>query len=343
MSTTVPSPVRTRLVFAFAVVALLAALAIQAVHVGASPLQDPGVANLSVNFSTATDGLNGGDSVQFTVTASNGLGLFGVEAHLCKTGFAPSSYTTTNYGYTGSGGNRCVKEFTPGGVQPAVPSGGLQPYVAPSTLNRSGVYRLDPVAFNGASQTTPTFTLDVATGSVTWVNASGFNFSMDCGPGHPCDLVIKVDTNDQTTPTAYFVETLNYAGEVTSTTSSPTTSTSSPSTTSTTTSSTTSTSTTSTPTTSTPTTTTPTTTTPTTTTPTTTTRTPSSTSTTHSSSSTSDPTTPLTVAPTVSSGTSSGALAFTGASTRDLLSIALVLIAVGLFLLGERERRRGRT
>src|SRR5262249_608019 len=135
------------------------------------------------------------------------------------------------------------------------------------------------------------------------------------------------DTNDGTTPTAYFVETLTYAGEVTSTTSSSTSSTSSTSTTTSSTTSTSSTSTTST--------------TSTTTTPTTA---PSPTPTpTHSSRSPPDPAPPSAVVPPVSSGTSSGPLAFTGASTRDLLSIGLVFIAVGLFLLGERGRRRGRT
>jgi hypothetical protein len=40
---------------------------------------------------------------------------------------------------------------------------------------------------------------------------------------------------------------------------------------------------------------------------------------------------------------SSGNLAFTGSSTRNLVSIALVLLAAGLFALGEASRRRARS
>jgi hypothetical protein len=39
-------------------------------------------------------------------------------------------------------------------------------------------------------------------------------------------------------------------------------------------------------------------------------------------------------------GTGAGSLAFTGSMTRDLLSISLLLVAVGLFVLGEASRRR---
>jgi len=49
---------------------------------------------------------------------------------------------------------------------------------------------------------------------------------------------------------------------------------------------------------------------------------------------------PVTVA-TGGSGIAGQALAFTGAHARDLTSVALLLIAVGLFVLGQVARRRG--
>ena len=42
------------------------------------------------------------------------------------------------------------------------------------------------------------------------------------------------------------------------------------------------------------------------------------------------------------SGTGGGPLAVTGASTRDLLSLGLLLLGIGLFVVGEVERRRSR-
>jgi hypothetical protein len=52
-------------------------------------------------------------------------------------------------------------------------------------------------------------------------------------------------------------------------------------------------------------------------------------------------TTPVTTTPTGTNVSSGGTLAFTGSTTRNLVSIALLLIAVGCFLLGRALRERG--
>ena len=41
-------------------------------------------------------------------------------------------------------------------------------------------------------------TFKVGAGSVRWVNELGYDQVIDCGPGHPCDLAIRVQITDNT-------------------------------------------------------------------------------------------------------------------------------------------------
>ena len=320
MTTEARSLARVRGVFIAAVAALLLAFAVQAVDTSASPLATEGPTdNIAFNVSTATDSLGPGSVVQFTVQTSSGVGLNAVTVQLCTPGL--SGYSPTNFGYSGSTGVRCVKQFTPNGI---VAGTELAP-------NPGATYRLDTVPFNGTPQTSGTFSFTAGTGSVTWFNAGGYGPNvLTCGPGSPCDMVVQVVSTSGTT---YFKQTLTFAGDPPVTTEPPVTTTQPPVTT--------------------------------TQPPVTTTQPPVTTTqppvtTTQPPVTTSDPqvtttstTVPLgtgTTQPVVlaagagGTGGSSNAstLAFTGASTRDLVSIALVLLAFGLFLLGERERRRSR-
>lgn len=292
MTTEARSLARVRGVFIAAVAALLLAFAVQAVDTSASPLATEGPTdNIAFNVSTATDSLGPGSVVQFTVQTSSGVGLNAVTVQLCTPGL--SGYSPTNFGYSGSTGVRCVKQFTPNGI---VAGTELAP-------NPGATYRLDTVPFNGTPQTSGTFSFTAGTGSVTWFNAGGYGPNvLTCGPGSPCDMVVQVVSTSGTT---YFKQTLTFAGDPPVTTEPPVTTTQPPVTTSdpqvTTTS----------------------------------TTVPLGTGTTQ----------PVVLAAGAGgTGGSSNAstLAFTGASTRDLVSIALVLLAFGLFLLGERERRRSR-
>src|SRR5262245_37420078 len=119
---------RVRGLFVAAVAALLTALAVQAADLAAAPddvvaqATEGPTTGLALNLLTPVTGLVAGGSVQFTITSSGDTDLFSIETKLCKTGL--SGWTAANYGY-GANGNRCVKEFTPFGVQPAVPGGGL--------------------------------------------------------------------------------------------------------------------------------------------------------------------------------------------------------------------------
>ena len=325
MGTTIDArrTVRVRALFIVAVLALMGALVLQAPRSQADDFSDT---NITASFTNVTN-LTAGALVSGSITTTDGFG--GYEVKLCKTGF--SSYNNVSYGYSGSGGNRCVKQFAPGGLDPA--DGGLDfnagtaGIQAPTITNpATGGYWIPTV--NGSNNPeTRTFQFQVGTGSAQWYNTDGFGpFTLTCDSANPCDMVVRISHGGNTT---FFIQPLAYAGQGGTTVPTTTPPTTTPPTT--------------TPPTTTPPTTTPPTTTPPTTTPPTTTG--STTSTGGGSTTTTSGSTATTqVAGAGASGSGSGgALAFTGASTRDLLSIALLLLGIGLFVVGEVERRRSRS
>src|SRR5262245_38862631 len=349
---------RARVVSSIALLALVTALALQFVGARAAELSTSGdvsaaiamigptpAADAAASISPTTN-LADGTPVSVTVTTSNGSTIFSVKIHICQTGY--TTYGTSTFGYASNGlGTRCVFDDGNVGVGNGITTGGLTNADYEVTHQYSGSETTSDVPGVGALQ------FKAGSGSVKWKNSSGFPGGadpgsgtadgIDCFAGSPCDIVVEASLG---TPSGglvtYFIQPLTYLAEapVTTTTSSSSTSSTSTSSTSSSTSSTTST------------------TNPATTTTThapTTTTAPATTTTTHASTTTSggaptsttapDPTapptssSPPTIPPASVSSGSGGALAFTGASTRDLVSIALVLIAIGLFLLGEHYRR----
>src|SRR5262245_35948103 len=364
---------RARVVSSIALLALVTALALQFVGARAAELSTSGdvsaaiamigptpAADAAASISPTTN-LADGTPVSVTVTTSNGSTIFSVKIHICQTGY--TTYGTSTFGYASNGlGTRCVFDDGNVGVGNGITTGGLTNADYEVTHQYSGSETTSDVPGVGALQ------FKAGSGSVKWKNSSGFPGGADpgsgtadgieCFAGSPCDLVVEASLG---TPSGglvtYFIQPLTYLAEApvtTTTSSSSTSSTSSTSTSSTSSTSTSSTSTSSTSSTSSTTSTTNPATTTTTHAPTTTTV-PATTTTTHASTTTTggattsttapDPTAPPTssslptIPPASVSSGSGGALAFTGASTRDLASIALVLIAIGLFLLGEHYRR----
>jgi len=301
-----------RTCFGLALVALLVALALQASRSTADTFTEP---NVTATFTNVT-GLDAGDLVEGSITTTNGFG--GFEVKLCKSGF--TSWSLTNYGYSGSTGNRCVKQAAPGGLNP--PDGGLDfdaatPGIQPPPVTNpsTGGYWIPTVAGSNNPETR-TFQFRAGTGTAEWFNTDGFGpFSITCDATNPCAMVVRVSHGGANT---FFTQPLNYEGSGTPTTTTPATTT--------------------------PPTTTPATTTPPTTTPATTVPIGGTPTTTGSVT----PTTPGGGSGTGGTGTGGGSgtggtggtLRFTGGSTRDLLSIGLVVLAVGLFAVGEAQRRR---
>jgi hypothetical protein len=191
------------------------------------------------------------------------------------------------------------------------------------------------------------FHVGIGTGA-EWTDIFSTTHTLTCDSTHQCDIVVQFQiTGGQ----SWFAAPLTFAGGGTTTTTSTTTSTTLPGTTTTTNPGTTTTSTTTSttvPSTTTTSTTVPATTTTFTTVPSTTTTSPGTTTTTDPSGTTTTTTLPIGVSagstgtggtgiPTASNGT--GGLALTGVESRDLASVALLLIAAGLLMLSFYYRR----
>ena len=165
-------------------------------------------------------GLTDGQTITYSVATSGSTTLTGgVTAHLCKHGL--TGYTTSNFGYSGSQGVRCV-------YQAGIVSGGLTNADYEATQN-----------FFQAT-TTGALTFKAGTGSLVWGSVTGQGpLSIQCDSANPCDLVVQVNLTGDSVATTYFIQPLEYGGgggpttTTTSTTSTSTTSTSSTSTTST--------------------------------------------------------------------------------------------------------------
>ena len=188
------------------VVAALAAILAVAVHVTWAPAAVIGptpAANATINVSSATSGLSTGAEVHFTVNTTSTVTLNKVEAKICRPGFA--TYTTTTFGYSGSSGTRCVYE-------PGISSGSL-----------GGQYRLGPIPFSAVT-TSGDQKIVVGTGTVNWINTSGFGppAALVCDSANPCDLVINVGLTGDTVTDTFFIQQLTFAGGVTTTTTATT-------------------------------------------------------------------------------------------------------------------------
>jgi len=289
-------------------------------------------------------------------TGTSGVKLLGIVAHICK----PNANITTDIRFGPDGGECPGADGEPGkGTgEASIASAGA------STL-----------LLDSASLVSTPFKAGI--GTVDWTSfgpsdpAEGTARSLTCDSTHACDLVVKVTADDG--KDRFFSTRLSFAGAGASTSSSsPSTSSSSPSgivatsttgltvraaadtttttasgtTTTTTPSGTTTTTTTTTPCSTTTTTTASDTTTTTTPTDTTTTTTPTDTTTTTIPCSTTTTTaaTATTLSATTATTTpSGGALPYTGGNSRDLASAALLMIAVGLFLLGRYYKHQPRT
>jgi hypothetical protein len=392
---------RTRPITRFSgVLAAVAAVLAVALHVTWAPASTPTygpvpAASATMDISTPVTGLTDGSTITWVVNTSGAVTLNLVEAKICKTG--STTYTLTQYSYSGSTGLRCV-------YQPGIQSGGFA----------SGQYRHDPVPFSSV-QTSGSMSMTVGTGTVSWINAGGFGpTSLTCDSSNPCDLVVHVGVTGDSVTDTWFIQPLSFGGGgVTTTTAAATTTTAAATTTTAAATTTTAAATT---TTAAATTTTAAATTTTAAAPTTTITAPAGSTVTPSSVAPggtitvnsngwkassqvnavlhSDPVTlgaltasasgvvngqfsvpagtpagshtveltgtdpqdaartvaipvtvstttaPTTTAPTTGAPTTGGTLAFTGSSTRDLASVGLLLLAVGLFLLGRVSRRR---
>jgi hypothetical protein len=311
-------------------VASFAAIVAVLVHVSWAPADPligptPATPNAQLSVTTSTNNVADGAAIHFTVTTSGGATLNLVEAHICVHGF--TSYTLTNFNFSGPTGLRCV-------YANGITTGGLN--------SVQSNYKLGPLPFSAVT-TSGDQSFAVGSGAVSWFGSDGFGpASLTCGPTSECDLVVRVGlTGDPTSVLdTFFIQPICFAGGSCGTATTTTTTGGTTSTTGGTTSTTAATTTTTGATTTTKAGTTTTTGTP-------TTLVDSTTTTTGGGGSGSG--TPTTLAGVVAGGSGSsptgssgsGSLAFTGSTTRNLVSIALLLVALGLFLLGQASRRRG--
>ena len=311
----------TRLPGALAALAAVAAVALQVTAVSAAPPsgpQPPTTHPVTFTASPVVD-LGNGSAVTFTVKTKSGTTLVGdLTAHLCEHG--ETGYGTSTFGYSGSTGDRCVYEA-------GIFAGGLT----------GADYEKTYGPYSGSGTTSGTLTFHAGKGTVRWGNVSGFGpFALTCNGTHPCDLVVEVNLAGDGVARTYFVQPLSFQGApaTTTTTVHTTTTTVHGATTTTTTTHPSTTTTVHGPTT------------------TTTTTHPSSTTTTsiaRASTSTtlvrSSSTTTVAAQGAVpaDAGGGSGSLPFTGGSARDVASVGLLVLAAGLFVLGEHYRRLARS
>ncbi|HXY94866.1 MAG TPA: hypothetical protein VEP49_20555 [Acidimicrobiia bacterium] len=178
----------------------VAALASPAV---ADPLLGPTPAPTnatSLTFTTAHDGLVPGQGIGFHTDTTLPATLNKVDAKICQTGFG--SYSTSTFGYNGSGGVRCVDGAHIG-------SGGLNGI-------QSG-YELGPLPFSSVTTSGPqTFhagTSDAPGAPVSWQNDDTFPAGpLTCDKTHKCDLVVDVGLTGDSVLDTWFIQPLTFAG-----------------------------------------------------------------------------------------------------------------------------------
>ncbi|HEY3670844.1 MAG TPA: hypothetical protein VGN51_07915 [Acidimicrobiia bacterium] len=203
----------------FAVLAAILAVALSFDVVDAASPSGPvpATTNTVTLSASPVTGLTDGQTITYSVTTSGSTTLTGaVTAHLCKHGL--TGYSTSNFGYSGSQGVRCV-------YQAGIVSGGLT----------DADYEAAQNFFQAA--TTGALTFKAGTGSLVWGSVTGQGpLSIQCDSSNPCDLVVQVNLTGDSVATTYFIQPLEYGGgggPTTTTSSTTTSSTSSTSSTST--------------------------------------------------------------------------------------------------------------
>ena len=319
---------KTRRTGIWAAVAAIGAVAIQFMPAGAvAPTgPSPATTNAVSLVASPVDNLGNGTAITYHVTTSGSTRLIGtITAHLCTHGL--SGYGTSNFGYSGGQGTRCV-------YAPGIFTGGL-----------SGAdYESISLPYDGTATSSGSLTFHAGTGSVGWGNVTGQGpFTLQCDAAHQCDLVVQVNLSGDSVATTYFVQPLSFAADGSTTTGSSATPSTTPVTTAMTAASTTTTTVSTTTTLASTTTSTTTTTLAATTTTGDVTSTSVSTTTTAPDSTSTTSTVPATITPlgssTPSGGSGGSTLPFTGGSVRDVASAGLLFLSLGLFLLAQHHRR----
>jgi hypothetical protein len=130
---------------------------------------------------TPTAGVVDGDAVAIHASVPQGTRIYELRAHLC----VPGRTLRANFDF-GFQGRRCTNAV--------VGSGDVERVAA----FPAGVTGADLSGFK------------VGEGTVHWVNERGYDQTIDCGPGRPCDLVVRVQiTND----TRFFTAPLCYGSK----------------------------------------------------------------------------------------------------------------------------------
>ena len=127
----------TRLTGFLAGLIAIAAVMVQVAWAPATPIgPTPSTSYAAVTMNTAVTGLADGSTVSFTVTTSGSVTLNSVEAKICVHGY--STYTANQYGYSGATGVRCV--YQPGISSGAFVSGSYRVDPIPySSVQTSGL------------------------------------------------------------------------------------------------------------------------------------------------------------------------------------------------------------
>ena len=186
---------KIRSVFLTGVLALASALVLTAPASASPPVGPTPTPTNGVTLVTSqSDGLLTGQAINLTVNTSGGTTLVGgLNVHLCRPGFA--NYGSTNFGYSGLNGTRCVYEN-------GIVSGGLP----------GADYEQAYGPYAGSETTSGSLSFHVGTGTVTWGNVTGSGpFTLQADPTHPVDLVVQVNLAGDDIPTTYFVQPLTFA------------------------------------------------------------------------------------------------------------------------------------
>jgi hypothetical protein len=114
-----------------------------------------------------------GQSVTIHAEATGGAQLFEIRAHVCRPGSAIGNFV--DFGYQGP---YCVAQ---GGIQQGGLDGDYETFVVPD------------------NQQSGDLTFHAGTGTVGWLDESGWPHTLTCGPGSPCDLVVQLQVTNATT------------------------------------------------------------------------------------------------------------------------------------------------
>jgi hypothetical protein len=113
--------------------------------------------------------VSAGESVSITAQAPSGTVIYEVRAHLCLPG--PNLRSGFDFGFQGQ---RCTNVAVGGG----------------------DVEKIAAFPNGVASATIPSFT--IGAGTAHWIDELGYPGTITCGPGHPCDLAVRIEITRQT-------------------------------------------------------------------------------------------------------------------------------------------------